>query len=166
MFGGDRTGSHYYGVMYHDKPGTGTAFNGRYNPGLTDKVTALMGNLFIKFHGLEWFSTVESATGRRNNETTGERNATQLATDLVYRFGNSENFWVGARYNTVTAGVASATPYDVTINRLAASAGWFMTKNVMAKLEYVNQDYQGFPANNILNGGNFNGFVLEAVVGF
>ena len=166
MFGGDRTGSHYYGVMYADKPSTSTAFNGRYNPGLTDKVTALMGNLFVKFHGLEWFSTVESATGRKNNEITGERNATQLATDLVYRFGKTENFWVGARYNTVTAAVAAATPYNVTINRLAASAGWFMTKNVMAKLEYVNQDYLNFPSTQIFNGGNFNGFVLEAVVGF
>lgn len=172
LFGGDRTGSHYFGVMDYLSPSTSNAFSGRYNPGMTDKLTTFMGNLFVKFHGLEWFSTLESATGRAKAEITGDRNATQLATDLVYRFGKNENFWLGARYNTMTAGttVASAlTPVaggNVTINREAISAGWFMTKNVMTKLEYVNQDYNNFASNSILNGGNFKGFLLEAVVGF
>lgn len=167
LFGGDRTGSNYYSVMdylpYSTTNGS-NAFNGRYNPGLTDKLTTFMGNLFVKFHGLEWFSTVESAKGRAKAEITGERNASQLASDLVYRFGHNENFWVGVRYNTVKADVAGSTP--VTINRLAGSAGWFITKNVMTKLEYVNQDYLGFPSSSIYNGGNFNGLSIQAVVGF
>lgn len=166
LFWGDRTGSHYFGVMDYAAPGTGNAWSGRYNPGLSDKVTALMGNLFVKFHGLEWFSTLESASGRAKAEITGERRMSQFATDLVYRFGNNENFWVGARYNTATSAVAATTPYDVTIDRFSASAGWFVTKNVMAKVEYVNQDYKNFVASDIRNGGNFNGLVIEAVVGF
>jgi len=36
----------------------------------------------------------------------------------------------------------------------------------MAKAEYVNQNYEGYPAANILNGGNFHGAVLEASIGF
>jgi len=36
----------------------------------------------------------------------------------------------------------------------------------MAKAEYVNQRYDGYPSNNILNGGNFHGAVLEASLGF
>ncbi len=166
LFWGDRTGSHYFGVMDYAAPGTGNAWSGRYNPGLSDKVTALMANLFVKYHGLEWFSTLESASGRAKAEITGERKMSQFATDLVYRFGNNENFWVGARYNTATAGVAAATPYDVTIDRISASAGWFVTKNVMTKVEYVNQDYKNFVASDIRNGGNFKGLVIEAVVGF
>jgi len=196
LFGGDRAGSHYYGVMDYVAPSTSNAFSGRVNPGLSDKVTTLMGNLFVKFHGLEWFSTVESATGRAKDEITGERNATQLATDLVFRFGSSENFWVGVRYNTLAAtlpatkavaaiapaavtptqtdphkgeqtAVAALAPYDVAVSRLAVSAGWFVTKNVMTKLEYVNQNYDYANApQSILNGGNFKGLVLEAVVGF
>lgn len=187
LFGGDRGGSNYFGVMDYVAPSTANAFSGRVNPGLSDKVTTLMGNLFVKFHGLEWFSTVESASGRAKDEITGERGATQLATDLVYRFGKDENFWVGVRYNTLnatlpatkavaavttpasalTTAVPALAPYNVSINRLAVSAGWFVTKNVMTKLEYVNQnyDYASAPLS-ILNGGNFKGFVLEAVVGF
>jgi len=162
LYGGDRSGSHYFGVM-ENAISTTAAFSGRYNPGFTDKISSGMGNLFVKFKGLEWFTTAETSTGRSRTEKA-ERNSTQLATDLVYRFGKNENFWVGGRYNTVTAQVTGAP--DVTIERMAGSAGWFVTKNIMAKVEYVNQDYKNFASNDIRHGGNFNGLVLEGVVGF
>ena len=183
---GDRTGSNYFGVMDYATPSTANAWTGRYNIGYSDKISALAGNLFVKFHGLEWFSTIESLSGRSNKEATGERNATQIASDLVFRFGASENFYVGARYNVVkseqyltsdlpavaaTANLPAFNAvtkgmYDVNINRLAISAGWFMTKNVMAKVEYVNQNYGGFLYNDIRSNGNFNGIVAQAVIGF
>ena len=187
LFGGDRTGSNYFGVIDINPPSTSNAFSGRYNPGLTDKLTTAMGNLFVKCHGLEWFTTIESAKGRALRETTGDRTASQFATDLVYRFGKDENFWVGGRYNTLSAdvppsaavaavapvgatkettGVPAIAAYTGKINRWAVSAGWFLTKNVMTKVEYVNQDYKNFAASTIYNGANFKGFVLQAVVGF
>lgn len=121
-----------------------------------------MGNAFLKVGGLEWFTTFESSKGRAKNETI-ERNATQFATDLLYRFGKNENFWIGGRYNTVSA---TMTAGDIDINRIAFSGGWFVTKNILAKLEYVSQKYNGFPTSDLRNGGKFNGFVLEAIVGF
>jgi len=189
LLGGDRTGSNYFGVMDYATPSTANAFTGRYNPGFTDKITALMGNVFVKFHGAEWFTTLESTSGRSTKEATGDRKATQIATDLVYRFGKDENFWVGARYNVVksqqylAADLAAITPadpasngysfnavskgmYDVTIDRVAVSAGWFITKNVMAKLEYTTQNYDGFLYNDIRSGGSFQGLVAQAVIGF
>jgi hypothetical protein len=36
----------------------------------------------------------------------------------------------------------------------------------MAKAEYVTQDYVNFPKSSILSGGNFNGLVVNAVIGF
>jgi len=203
LFGGDRTGSNYSGVMYVAGPGTGTAFNGRYNPGLTDKLLTGMGNLFIKFTpieslSIESFSTLEKATGRNSVETT-ERSATQQATDLVLRFGKHENVFVGVRYNNMNAdvagtaavaaiaakpavvdpvlgvtalavkavpGVAAVPAYSIGINRLAFSAGWFVTKNILAKVEYVKQNYSGFPAANIYDGGEFHGLSAEAVISF
>jgi hypothetical protein len=41
-----------------------------------------------------------------------------------------------------------------------------MTKNILTKLEYVNQKYDGYRNTNILNGGGFNGFVFEATISF
>ena len=174
LFGGDRTGSHYYYVMENQNIANGTtlnnavdysAFSGRFNPGFSEEVHTYMGNLFLKYKGLEFFGTIESAKGRAITETEN-RNARQYAGELVYRFPeNTQNFWIGARYNTVTA-VIQGVPNDVTVNRMVGSAGWFMTKNVMMKVEYVDQQYKNYPNTNILNGGKFNGVMLEAAIGF
>lgn len=174
LFGGDRTGSHYFNVMENQNVANGTTlsdendyspFSGRLNPGFSEEVNTVMGNLFLKYKGLEFFGTAEEAKGRAITEVN-ERKATQYAADLIYRFPQGkENFWVGFRYNTVTALLQGFTS-NITVNREAGSIGWFITKNIMAKAEYVNQDYQGYPSANILNGGNFHGAVLEASIGF
>ena len=174
LFGGDRTGSHYFNVMENQAIANGTVlsdendyspFSGRLNPGFTEEFHTYMGNLFLKYQGLEFFGTIEDAHGRAITETTN-RQANQYAADLIYRFPQGkENFWVGFRYNTVTALLQGYTS-NITVNREAGSLGWFITKNIMAKAEYVNQNYEGYPSNNILNGGNFHGAVLEASIGF
>ncbi len=174
LFGGDRTGSHYYNVMENQNVANGTtlsdavdynAFSGRYNPGFSEQVNTFMGNLFLKYRGLEFFGTYENAQGRTITERN-TRQATQYAADLIYRFAaRRENFWVGVRYNSVTAAMLGYAP-DITINREVGSIGWFATKNIMVKAEYVNQVYQNYATTNILNGGQFNGMVFEASIGF
>jgi len=174
LFGGDRTGSHYFDVMSSQSIANGTTlndandynpFSGRYNPGFTEQVNAFMGNLFLKYGGLQFFGTYEITQGREITEVN-DRQATQYAGDLVYRFpSHKENFWVGVRYNSVTAAMIG-DPNNITINREAASIGWFITKNIMMKAEYVVQQYLKFPGTNILNGGEFDGYMLEASIGF
>jgi len=176
LFGGDRTGSNYFMVM--EKVGGTTsanAFSGRFNPGFSKKVNALQLNGFAKIFGLELFATYESAKGRSKTETS-ERRVQQLAIDGVYRFGATENFFLGARYNAVTAeladiaavGALPATIYagDVQIDRVAFAAGWFMTKNILLKGEYVTQKYKDFPTADYRSAGKFKGYLLQAVVGF
>jgi hypothetical protein len=167
LYGGDRAGSHYYGVLDNALT-TSTFTSGRLNPGFGDKVTAMMGNLFVKFGGFESFTTIESTSGRGRTEVIpadGERSAGQFATDLLYRFGKNEQFWVGARYNAANARLVGYSD-DIKIDRIAVSTGWYVTKNLMAKLEYVKQNYNGFNSSDIRNGGQFNGIALQAVVGF
>lgn len=200
LFGGDRTGSNYSAVMYNLAPGTGTAFNGRFNPAFSDRLTTFMGNLFLKYNlmdalSVESFTTLEAGNGAKASEAT-ERKASQFATDLIFRFGKSENFFLGARYNKVSADVAAAgaktaaalnaanaansittnytigldavPAYTQDISRLAISGGWYVTKNIMAKVEYANQKYTGVSnnANYILNGAEFHGISAEAVISF
>ena len=174
LYNGDRTGSHYYYVMSNPNIAAGTtlnsavdynAFSGRFNPGFSQEVHAFMGNLFLKHKGLEFFGTYETSKGRTITEVNNRR-ATQYAADLIYRFpANTENFWVGARYNTVIAAI-QGVPNDVRVNRAVASAGWFMTKNIMLKAEYVNQLYKNYPNTNLFNGGQIQGVMIEASVGF
>jgi len=174
LFGGDRTGSHYFNVMENQAVANATVlsdandyspFSGRLNPGFSEEVHTYMGNLFLKYKGLEFFGTIEDAHGRAITETT-DRAATQYAADLIYRFPQGkENFWLGFRYNTVTATLQGYTS-NVTQNREAGSFGWFITKNIMMKAEYVNQEYLGYPTDNILNGGKFDGVCVEASIAF
>jgi len=118
-------------------------------------------NGFLKVGGIELFGTYEIAQGRTKTEKTN-RQATQLAGDVVYRFGANENLFIGARYNAVTAQLAGMNNNDVKVNRAALAGGWFVTKNVLLKSEYVIH----FPATDYRSGGKFSGYVIEAVVGF
>lgn len=177
LYGGDRTGSNYQNIMEKwVASGVGTAaaaapaytaiaFSGRLNPGFSKKVDAVMFNGFLKAGGAELFLTYEGASGRTKTETAN-RKMTQFAGDFVYRFGKSENLFLGARYNTVKAALLGFTAGDVTVNRLAFAGGWFITKNVLMKAEYVSQEYKNFPTTDYRSSGKFNGYVVEAVVGF
>ena len=169
LYGGDRTGSNYQNVMEKVPYGTalpastGIAFSGRFNPGFTKKVDAVMLNAFLKAGGLEFFGTYEKAQGFSKTETK-DRDANQLAGELLYRFAK-DKLYVGARYNTVTARLANFSK-DVSVDRVAGAAGWFLTRNVLLKAEVVQQNYKDFPASDYRAGGKFNGYVIEAVVGF
>jgi hypothetical protein len=54
----------------------------------------------------------------------------------------------------------------VTVKRSQVGGGWFLTPNVLTKIEYVNQKYLDFPTTDIRNGGQFKGFMVEGVVAF
>ncbi len=171
LYGGDRTGSNYQDVMEKWKDATGAVqastaipFSGRFNPGFTKKIQAYMINGFVKAGGFEFFGTYENSQGRTKTETA-ERQAQQYGVDGVYRFGKAENLFIGLRYNAVTARLAGFTS-DVTVNRVAAAAGWFLTSNILLKGEIVNQQYKDFPTTDYRAGGQFKGYVIEAVVGF
>jgi hypothetical protein len=172
LYGGDRTGSNYFMVMEKAAPGvtySTNAFSGRFNPGFSKKIEALQLNGFAKYQGLEFFGTYEAANGRSNKELT-ERNAKQYAIDGVYRFGKTENYFVGVRYNVVTAEMLNSPGVVYTknmeIDRLAFGAGWFLTRNILLKGEYVNQQYKDLPTADYRDGGEFKGYVIQAVVGF
>jgi hypothetical protein len=49
---------------------------------------------------------------------------------------------------------------------MALSAGWFVTPNVLLKGEYVRQSFDGWDSSRILNGGKFDGLVLQGAVSF
>ena len=170
MYGGDRTGSNYQNVMEKAPAGaalaaySAVAFSGRLNPGFSKKINATMLNAFVKIKGLEIFGTLESAKGRTKNEVD-DRKMTQTVIEGVYRFGKEENIFIGAKYNTVKVRLAGFTD-DVKVNRTSFAAGWFLTKNVLLKGEIVTQKYLDFPSSDYRSLGKFNGYVIEAIVGF
>jgi hypothetical protein len=190
IYGGDRTGSNYQYVMEpYSATLTGNAFSGRVNPGFKDNVTSFMINPFVKVAGLEFFGTYEIAKGNSQVENGEIQNSAgdlpqlerrqfnQYEADVVYRFGPRERFYLGAKYNkidgTLSLGQSTTAPNinqgtrdDVSVDRTSFAAGWYLTKNIMFKAEYVTQSYKGYPQEHILSSGKFDGFVIQGAIGF
>ena len=164
LYGGDRAGSRYYWVMENTAATENGQFtSGLINPGFKNTVTAMQVNPFVKFRGAEVFGVIERAEGKANAEAT-ERVWKQYAVDAVYRFLPEEKAYVGARYNRAKGDLLGMP--GVGADRWQIGAGWFVLPGLLAKGEYVDQKYFGYPAMNVRNGGRFRGFVLEGVVGF
>jgi len=165
LYGGDRAGSRYYYVVENTAATESAQFtSGAINPGFRNKVTAFQINPFVKFGGLELFGVIERAQGRASAEAAN-RAVRQYALDTVYRVGPSDELFVAARYNKVE-GELAGIPGKAGANRWQLGAGMFLTPMIMAKIEYVKQQFTGYPANHARHGGQFNGLMLEGVVGF
>ena len=188
----DRAGSRYFGVMSHQEykydgktlinnfNPTSYPTSGRFDPAFGNWYTALMFNPFLKYKGLEFFGTAEFAKGGDKKGVDTSRSISQYTGDVVYRFGATEQFYVGGRYGTVSGKLSNADAKAVSINRFESSIGWFMTKNILAKLAYTSQNYKDYaelasnPASpsgtatslNDLKGGKFSGLMFEAVIAF
>ena len=192
LYTSDRAGSRFYGVMSHQAytgvgtnaaPTVGVAVpnnfdvtankdTGRFNPGYGNWATSYMINPFIKYKGLEFFGTLEFTSGGDAKGVDKTRTVNQYVGDVVYRFGTNERFYAGAKYNVVTGKLKNIDAEAVTVNRLETGLGWFMTKNIVAKLIYINQNYNDYSKTiaggnpNDLYGGSFNGLMFEAGISF
>jgi hypothetical protein len=161
LYAGDRTGSNYWGVVDN---AAGVSFtNGRLSARFANEVRALQLNPFVQIGDLELFGVLERAEGRASTEAA-KREVTQYAADAVYRFLD-DRLYVAGRYNTVK-GDPNVNDRGITVDRKVVSAGWFITPNMLTKVEYVTQNYDGFAPTSILNGASFNGFVVQAAIAF
>jgi hypothetical protein len=172
LYGGDRAGSRYYNVLHTQPDSQGNSeggdFDGRFNARFT-KLTAIQVNPFIKFKGLEFFGIYERASGSNSFSqpmVDKEGAFTQLAAELIYRFGADEKFYIAGRYNSVKGKARESAASDLEINRLNVGGGWFISKNILAKIEYVNQKHSGTAWTGRFAGAKFNGFDIEAVISF
>jgi hypothetical protein len=179
LFFGDRTGSHYFMVVEKEYQNATTksstanqAWSGRLNPNFSDHLMALQFNGLVELGlgsagTLEFFGTYEMGSGNNVEKTdaTPDREFTQIAADLIFRFGKAKDVYVGGRFNSVDLDQGGALS-DTKHTRIAVAAGWFLLDFVMLKGEYVMQTYDGYPTSDWRSGAEFNGVVLEAVVGF
>lgn len=172
LYGGDRSGSRYYKILQTlpDADGNtqGGDFEGRFNARFT-KLTAIQFNPFIKIMGLELFGIYELASG--SNQISGsqaevEGAFTQLAGEVLFRFGQNERFYLGGRYNTVYGKSVDSAPENLEITRINVGGGWFLSKNIVTKVEYVLQEYVGDAWTGRFAGAKFQGINVEAAISF
>ncbi len=161
---GDRAGSKYYDVLEPTGSSESTnAWSGAVQSGMRNMVTAFVVNPFVKYRGAEFFGNVETMTGAAANESA-RRTLHQLVGEGIYRFAD-DRLYLGGRYNVVT-GQLAAIGSDITVRRTQLGGGWFVTPNVLSKVEFVQQRYLDFPATDIRSGGKFQGVMFEGVVAF
>jgi hypothetical protein len=165
LFTGDRGGSHYFMVMENTAATlTSQAWSGLLRPNLGYRVNAYMVNPFLKYRGLEFFGTVETATGKSATEAR-YHTWRQLAGETVYRFWD-EKLYAAYRYNVAAGGLTAALPNDVNANRFQVSGGWYLNPMMLMKAEFMQQKYYGFPTNDIRYGGKIKGFMIETALSF
>ncbi|MFB6317801.1 hypothetical protein [Saccharicrinis sp. FJH54] len=157
LYNADRAGSRYYDVMlWHTESlmDPGNRSTGRWDPGTGQtQMNSYQANLFAQFKGLNIFGIYEDETGVRRG---ADQHFTQTAIQAIYNIGA---FYVGTRWNKVTDNAGS------NVTRVNFGGGWHMLDDVLVKLDYVNQKYDG-PAFGEINGGKFNGVVVEAAISF
>lgn len=161
---GDRAGSRYYDVLENvSSTESSNAWSGAIQSGMRNMVTAFVVNPSLQYGGVELYGNVETMTGAAGNELY-RRTLRQLVGEGLYRFAGKK-LYVGGRYNTVSGelfGIAN----DITVQRSQVGGGWFLTPNVLSKIEFVRQVYNNFPMNDIRSGGKFQGFMVEGAVAF
>lgn len=162
LWGGDRAGARYYDVMLSPDQGLQDAANrdtGQFSPGGgQSQMDTYQFNIFADLYGLELFGMYDNMHGiKRGND----QHFTQSAIQAIYRVGS---FYLGTRLNKVDDHTGN------TVTRTNIGGGWFMTPNVVVKLDHVVEKYEGsgpFQSNSPnLDGGKFHGVVIEAAVSF
>jgi hypothetical protein len=154
LWDGDRAGARYYSVMQTADAAGDNFRSGRWSPGANQtEMNSYMANIFAQFYGLEVFGVYETMKGVRSGN---DQNFTQTALQAIYRLGS---FYAGTRLNKVDNNDGS------TVSRTNLGGGWYMVDNVIIKLDYVIQKYEG-PAHGSIDSGKFNGIVLEAAISF
>lgn len=162
LYNGDRAGARYYNVLQGINEASPSAFLPRVNPGFGYE-TAFQVNPFLKYQGLEFFGVFEVAS---NGKTSVGGSYTQTGAELLYRFGTNEKLYVGGRFNSVS-GKSSDAAKDMSTSRTNFGGGWYVNRNILMKLEYVNQSYSGDGViGTKFQGASFNGAMVEAVIGF
>ncbi|MEP7322340.1 MAG: hypothetical protein ABI761_10485 [Saprospiraceae bacterium] len=172
LYGGDRAGARYYDVLHTipDAEGVseGTDFDGRYNPRFV-QLSSFQLNPFLKIKGFNLFGVFEVANGNHKitqPKADTEGSFTQMAIEPLYYFGRGERFYIGGRYNSIVGKLLESAATDLKIERINLGGGWFISKNVLTKFEYVHQQYLGSAWMGRFAGAQFNGLSFEAIISF
>ena len=169
MFSGNRSGERYAGIL-----GGGQA-PGNVFPQGGEKFSAAQLDVTWKNESpLELYGHVGRTQDLDINGSapgTPEEKWTYYAGDVVYRINPS--LYAAARYSNAAASTLNGAPTDGKVNRIQVGGGLWLSKNLLVKVEYVNQKYSGFAEGQIVNNGiqawrdpQFSGVISEVSFSF
>ena len=170
MFTGNRSGERYAGVM-----GGGQA-PGNVFPQAGEKFSAAQLDLTYDADGfpIKLYGHVGRTQDKDINGSAAgapEETWNYYAGDVLYKI--TPALYAAARYSAATTDRLAGRETDGKVNRIQVGGGFWLTKNMLMKLEYVTQKYSGFRQGDMVNNGiqawrdpEFNGFVAEVSFAF
>lgn len=169
MFTGNRSGERYAGVL-----GGGQA-PGNVFPQAGEKFSAAQFDvtydtaLPIKFYGHYGITQDKDINGSAAG--TPEEKWNYYAADVKYEI--TPALYAAARYSAATTSMLAGNASSGQVNRIQVGGGFWLTKNLLMKMEYVQQKYSGFAAGEIVNNGiqawrdpEFSGVISEVSFSF
>lgn len=170
MFTGNRSGERYAGVM-----GGGQA-PGNVFPQAGEKFSAAQLDLTydtdrfpLEFYG--HYGRTQDKDINGSAAGTPEETWNYYAGDVVYRI--TPTLYAAARYSGATTDMLSGRETDGKVSRIQIGGGFWLTRNMLMKLEYVTQKYSGFRNGDVVNNGiqawrdpEFDGLVAEVSFAF
>lgn len=122
-------------------------------------------NFFARYNDTELYAMLEIADGADGADK--DMAMTHYSLDLVQRFGMNDRFYVAGRYEKAVVDYADATNDlgDAEMTQWQVGLGWFLSKNAVAKLEYIDHKRE---KNSAFVGGNaeFNGYMISTALSF
>jgi len=166
LYGGDRGGSPYYNVVEPvGATETANAGSGEIRNPFGSSIQGQVVNQFLKYKGAEFFGQQEFARGMNATGETAKRKVQQQVYEGLYRLGSNEQYYAGARFINFKGNLTpGSTTLQQEVQRYELGGGWFVTKNLLTKGEWVNQNYSGF--SDLRAGANFKGFMVSGAVSF
>jgi hypothetical protein len=170
LFSGNRSGERYGAVLGGGQaPGNVLPNTGKDLAAYQGDVTFEDAKIPVKFYGHYGFVRDNDANGPAPG--TPEERWTYYATDVVYKF--SPTVYAAARYSAADANKISGVSSNGKVGRYQIGGGLWATKNLLLKVEFVNQRYRGFANGVVLNNGiaawrnpSFKGLVSEVSFAF
>ena len=170
LFSGNRSGERYGAVL-----GGGQA-PGDVLPNTGKDMTAYQGDMTfdsstmpVKLYAHYGMTRDTDVNGPASG--TPEEKWSYYAAQAMYKL--SPTVYAVARYSGAKAGEISGVASNGKVYRIQAGGGLWITRNMLAKLEYVNQKYTGFASGVVLNNGiqasrnpTFKGFISEVSFSF
>ena len=170
MFTGNRSGERYAGVM-----GGGQA-PGNIFPQAGEKFSAAQLDLTfddesipVKLYGHYGRTQDKDLNGTAAG--TPEEEWDYYAGDVVYKL--NKNLYAAARYSTAKTDMLNGKVSSGKVNRYQLGGGFWVTRNMLLKIEYVQQKYTGFRSGEMVNNNiqawrnpEFSGFISEVSFNF
>lgn len=169
MFTGNRSGERYAGIM-----GGGQAPGGVF-PQAGEKFSAAQFDLTfdngspLKLYGHYGMTQDKDINGTAAG--TPEEKWTYFAGDVVYNI--TPALYAAARYSNATTSMLGGSASSGVVDRYQVGGGLWLTRNLLVKVEYVNQKYDGFGVGQVVNNGiqawknpSFSGVISEVSFSF